>query len=82
MIKAHATLNTESPELDYPKLMYNKGLVVVFTSRNEGTVLVDDRTHARERYYPGYHSNNWLSADCSKSWQVYNGRIIMENDNG
>ena len=69
---------TESPprEITYPCLMQSlKGMIVLFTSETEGTVI-----HVGEGpHFLGYHCPEWIKANDAHIWTPFTGTLTLSN---
>lgn len=65
---------TDTPELSYPCLREGKimkGLVVLFSDRTEGVVVVGTNT-----FPVGYYAKGWTYAD---KWLPFDGKVVLQN---
>lgn len=66
----------EVKQMEFPCLMQceTEGIVVLFTSLHEGTVLVGN-----DDYGVGYTYDDWGDA-CHYPWKQFEGKIIIGNE--
>lgn len=84
-MKSEVNRTTEKATITYPCLMEYieveaKGMVVLFTDLNSGTVVVsptNDKGYGR--YGIGYTSSSWTPANCDKIWKRLEGSVTLSN---
>lgn len=75
-VNVKITVSPNQP--NYPMLKINSyGMIVLFTSAREGTVVWEGRPEGIAMKRPvGYHSKAWVPEDFS----VYSGKVELENE--
>lgn len=84
-MKSEVNRTTEKTTITYPCLMEYieteaKGMVVLFTDLNSGTVVVPHNNYKDfAKYGIGYTSSTWTPTDCDKIWKLLEGSVTLSN---